>query len=104
MTHCLVYMTAPNEAEAGAIAWVLVEERLAACVNIMVGMRSIYRWQGDIQEDSEIVLIAKIRRDLTPALTDRVTEIHSYDCPCVISLAINGGNPKFLDWIDDGTQ
>lgn len=104
MTQCLIYMTAPNEAEAGAIARVLVEERLAACVNIMGGMRSVYRWEGEIHEDAEIVLIAKTRRDLVSALTDKVREIHSYDCPCVVSLAVEGGNPDFLDWIDDRTR
>ena len=104
MTQCLIYMTAPNEAEAGAIARVLVEERLAACVNIMGGMRSVYRWDGGIQEESEIVLIAKTLRELASAVADRVREIHSYDCPCVVSLAIDGGNPEFLHWIDDQTR
>jgi len=104
MTHCLIYMTAPNEAEAASIARILVEERLAACVNIMGGMRSIYCWEGEIQEDAEFVLIAKTRRDLASALTDKVREIHSYDCPCVVTLAIDGENPAFLDWIDAGTR
>ena len=104
MTQCLIYMTAPNDAEAGAMARVLVEERLAACVNIMGGMRSVYRWQGEIQEDNEIVLIAKTRGDLVTALTEKIKEIHSYDCPCVVSLPIDGGNREFLDWIDAETQ
>lgn len=104
MSQCFIYMTAPNEAEADAIARILVEERLAACVNIMGGMRSVYRWQDEIQEDAEIVLIAKTRRDLVAALTDKVRGIHSYDCPCVVSLNIEGGNPDFLDWIDGGTR
>jgi periplasmic divalent cation tolerance protein len=104
MTQCLIYMTAPNDEEAGKIARILVEERLAACVNIMGGMRSVYRWEGEIQEDAEIVLIAKTRRDLVSSLTDRIKEIHPYDCPCVVSLAIDGGNRDFLDWIDAGTR
>ncbi|MEE2971035.1 MAG: divalent-cation tolerance protein CutA [Pseudomonadota bacterium] len=104
MTQCLIYMTASNDAEARAIARILVQERLAACVNILAGMRSVYRWEGEIQEESEIVLIAKTRRDRVPALTDRVTEIHSYDCPCVVAIPIDGGNPDFLDWIDAETS
>jgi len=104
MTQCLIYMTASNDAEARTIARILVQERLAACVNILAGMRSVYRWEGEIQEESEIVLIAKTRRDRVPALTDRVTEIHSYDCPCVVTIPIDGGNPDFLDWIDAETS
>ncbi len=104
MTQCLIYMTASNDAEARTIARILVQERLAACVNILAGMRSVYRWEGEIQEESEIVLIAKTRRDRVPALTDRVTEIHSYDCPCVVAIPIDGGNPDFLDWIDAETS
>ena len=104
MTQCLIYMTASNDAEARTIARILVQERLAACVNILAGMRSVYRWEGEIQEESEIVLIAKPRRDRVPALTDRVTEIHSYDCPCVVAIPIDGGNPDFLDWIDAETS
>ncbi|NQU69287.1 MAG: divalent-cation tolerance protein CutA [Rhodospirillales bacterium] len=104
MSQCLVYMTAPNDDEAIAIARALVDEQLAACVNIMGAMRSVYRWQGKIQEDAEIVLIAKTRRDLVPALTEKIRDIHSYDCPCVVSLSIDGGNPEFLAWIDGQTR
>jgi periplasmic divalent cation tolerance protein len=104
MPQCLVYMTAPNDDEARAIARVLVEDRLAACVNIMGAMRSVYRWQGEIHEDGEVVLIAKTRRDLASALTDKVKAIHSHDCPCVVSLDIDGGNTDFLKWIDDQTR
>lgn len=103
MTQCLVYMTAPNDAEARSIARVLVETRLAACVNIIPGMRSVYRWEGEIHEDAEIVLIAKTRRERVPALTAKIKDIHSYDCPCVVSIDIDGGNPDFLDWIDAQT-
>jgi periplasmic divalent cation tolerance protein len=100
MTQCLTYMTASNDAEARLIARVLVETRLAACVNIIPGMRSVYRWEGEIHEDAEIVLIAKTRRERVPALTAKIKDIHSYDCPCVVSIDIDGGNPDFLDWID----
>jgi periplasmic divalent cation tolerance protein len=103
-THCLIYMTATDQHEARAMARTLVEARLAACVNIIGGMRSVYRWQGDIHEDDEIVVIAKTRRDLVAALTDKIRDMHSHDCPCVVSVPIEGGNPAFLDWIDTQTE
>ncbi len=100
MSTCIVYMTAASAAEARAIGRALVEARLAACVNVIDGMRSIYRWEGEIQEEGETVLIAKTRRANVDALTEKVRELHSYDCPCVVALPIEGGNPAFLDWIE----
>jgi periplasmic divalent cation tolerance protein len=94
-----IYMTAGSLDEARDIGRTLVDERLAACVNILEGMRSLYRWDGGVEEDEEVVLIAKSRSTLVDALTERVKAIHSYDCPCVIALPITGGNPEFLDWI-----
>lgn len=94
-----IYMTAGSLDEARDIGRTLVEERLAACVNILEGMRSLYRWDGGVEEDEEVVLIAKTRASLVDTLTDRVKAVHSYDCPCVVALPITGGNPAFLDWI-----
>ena len=94
-----VYMTAGSKDEAGAIGKALVELKLAACVNIIDGMRSIYSWEGKIQEDAEVILIAKTREALVPELTEKVKELHSYDCPCIVSLPVSGGNKAFLDWI-----
>ena len=99
MGAILVYITAGDRAEASRIGRALVEEKLAACANVLDGMTSIYRWQGDICEDSEAVLIAKTSEALAPALTERVRSLHSYDCPCVVTLPISGGNADFLDWI-----
>ncbi len=99
MTYCLVYMTAGTAEEAERIGAALVEERLAACANVIGGMRSIYRWEGRVQNDTEAVLIAKTRTDLLDALTERVKALHSYQIPCVVGLPIVGGNGDFLDWI-----
>lgn len=99
MANVWVYMTAGSAEEARSIGRALVDERLAACVNLIDGMRSIYRWNDAIQEDGETVLIAKTRDDLVDALTERVKALHSYDCPCVVALPMIGGNPGFLDWI-----
>ena len=99
MAAVLVYMTAGDRAEAVRIGRVLVEERLAACANVLDGMTSIYRWQGEVCEDGEAVLIAKTTEAQADALTERVKALHSYDCPCVVSLAVEDGNPDYLDWL-----
>ena len=101
---CLVYMTAGSEEEARLIGDALVSERLAACVNLIDGMTSIYRWEGNVQSDTETVLIAKTSQRLMPALIDRVKTMHSYDCPCVVSLPIENGNTDFLNWISEQTK
>jgi periplasmic divalent cation tolerance protein len=93
------YVTCPSLEEAETIARRLVEERLAACGNLLPGMRSVYRWQGSIHEAEETVLILKTSAALLPRLTQRVLELHSYTCPCVAALPVTGGNPAYLDWI-----
>ena len=102
MTRQFVYMTAGSPEEAQQIGEALVERRLAACVNVVDGMHSIYRWEGKLQKDREVVVIAKTTKDCLPALIDTVNALHSYDCPCIVSFAIEGGNPAFLEWI--GTE
>ena len=94
-----VYVTTKDRAEAVAIGRALVDERLAACANVIDAVTSIYRWEGAVQEDTEAVLVAKSRADLIAPLTARVRALHSYDCPCVVALPIDGGNPDYLDWI-----
>ncbi len=100
---CMVYMTASDEDEAGRIGRALVDERLAACVNVIPGMRSFYRWQGEVHHDREVVVIAKTREVLVDALVARVKELHGSDCPCVVALPIIAGNPDFLAWIEAET-
>lgn len=99
-----VYITASTVEEARRIGRQLVEERLAACVNILPGMTSFYWWQDKIEEGSETVLIAKTRAELVARLTERVKALHSYTVPCVVALPILGGNPGFLQWITDETS
>jgi len=101
MTVNLIYMTASSKTEAQKIGKALVESRLAACVNILDNMQSIYRWEGKIQEDSEVVLIAKTTDTLVSRLIDKVKSLHSYDCPCIVSLPVLDGYPPFLDWIHE---
>jgi periplasmic divalent cation tolerance protein len=99
MTRQFVYMTAGSLEEARRIGELLVADRLAACVNIIDGMHSIYRWEGKLQKDRETVMIAKTTRERLPALMEAVKANHSYDCPCIVSLDIDGGHPEFLEWI-----
>lgn len=104
MPAFLVYVTAPGAAEAEALARLAVEGRLAACANILPGMRSLYWWQGTLEQADEVVLILKTTEALVPALTKALVEAHSYDCPCVVALPITAGNPAFLQWIEDETR
>jgi periplasmic divalent cation tolerance protein len=94
-----VLVTAADAAQAEKIARALVEERLAACANILPGMVSIFRWEGEIQEANEAVLILKSHGDLLERLTARIKALHSYSVPCVVGLPIQGGNEAFLGWI-----
>jgi len=102
-TARLIYMTAGNAEEAKAIGRALVDERLAACVNILPPIVSLFRWDGAVQEETETAFIAKTRADQVAALTERVRTLHSYSCPCVVALPIDGGNGAFLDWIASET-
>jgi periplasmic divalent cation tolerance protein len=95
----LVYMTVGSKAEAMAIGNELVSHRLAACVNIIDQMNSIYRWDGEIQIDSEVVMIAKTTSSNVPELVEIVKANHSSECPCIVSIPTTGGNPAFLNWI-----
>jgi len=104
MKFNLIYITAKNKAEARKIGKALVKDRLAACVNIIDGMNSLYWWDGKIQDDKEAILIAKTRQSLTQKVIKKVKSIHSYDCPCIISLPISDGNKQFLNWIQEETK
>jgi periplasmic divalent cation tolerance protein len=99
-----LYMTARDHSEAARIGRVLVEERLVACVNIIDGMSSVYWWEGAVQEETEAVLIAKTQQSRVDEVIERVRGMHSYDCPCIVALPIEGGNPAFLRWIEDNTR
>lgn len=103
MPQTLVYVTASSRDEALTIARVAVEERLAACANVLSPITSIYWWEGKVQEEGEVSFILKTRADLVPALTARIKALHSYTCPCVVALPISAGNPDFLAWIDAET-
>lgn len=99
----IIFVTAPNEDEARRIADALVNEQLAACVNIC-GVESIYRWQGRVEHDRELLLIIKSRAGCYADLERRVKELHSYSTPEVIAIKIESGSESYLDWIRDSTS
>ncbi len=105
MTHLnLVYITAKDKQEARKIGKALVEARLAACVNIIDGMNSMYWWENQVQDDNETVLIAKTKASLVKKLIEKVKSLHSYSCPCIITLPIGEGNKEYLEWIEKETK
>ena len=102
----LIYITTSTKEEARNIGRDLVEKRLAACVNIIDGMESIYRWEGKIEEAQECILIVKTHYSKVQALTNRVLKLHSYECPSIISFTIteDEGHTPYLDWIIQETK
>lgn len=103
MEALVVYVTAPSEEEGARIARVLVEERLAGCVNIVRDVRSIYRWQGAIEDDNEVLMVLKTRRELFDRLKTRVSELHSYTVPEVIAVPVAAGLDDYLKWLGEVT-
>jgi periplasmic divalent cation tolerance protein len=101
--YIVVYVTAPED-EAVNLAKTLVEERLVACVNIVPGLRSIYWWQGKVEDEPEVLCIMKTRSNLFESLRDRVRELHSYEVEEIIALPILAGNLPYLDWIKENTK
>ncbi len=95
----MLYITCGSREEATKIARAVVEERLAACANIIDPMRSVYWWEGSVNEDDETVLILKTTAERAGELTERVKALHSYDVPCVVEIPLGGGNAAYLDWI-----
>ncbi len=100
----IVYITTKNKDEARKIGRELVKARLAACVNIIDKMNSMYWWEDKIQDGNEAILIAKTKESLVKELVEKVKSLHSYSCPCVISLPILDGNKEYLDWLQKETK
>lgn len=103
MSCVFVYVTVPP-AGARRLARAVVEDRLAACANILPGMTSVYHWQGKIEEAEEAVIVFKTRAGLFPALEARVKELHSYETPCIVALPVEAGHAPYLEWIRAETK
>lgn len=104
MKATFIYITAGSMDEAKKIGRALISKRLAACVNIIDNMHSMYWWEDEIQDDREVILIAKTKESVVPELIEKVKSMHSYDCPCIVSLPILDGNKAFLEWIAQQTK
>lgn len=103
MENIVVFITASNEDEAVKIARALVESRLAGCVNIVKGLRSIYTWRGKMEDEQEVLMIAKTQRNLFDSLSKKVKELHSYTVPEVIAVTISEGSADYLKWLNEVT-
>lgn len=104
MRETLALVTCRNVTEARRIARALVRERLAACVNVVPGVTSIYAWKGRVEEGREALLVIKSRAALSRKLAARVKALHSYEVPEVVTLRIAGGLPEYLRWIRESTR
>jgi periplasmic divalent cation tolerance protein len=104
MTNALeVHITAPDREHAQTIARALVDERLAACVNLVAGVRSVYRWEGQIHEDDEVLCLVKTRPDLLDALCERVQALHPHDVPEILAFEVADGSADYLAWLTAST-
>ena len=98
-----VLMTAPDRATGREVAARLVEERLAACGNVLDGVTSVFWWEGEVQDEDEVLVILKTTTARVSALTDRARELHPYDVPEVLALPVDGGLQEYMDWVREET-
>ncbi len=104
MSETLTFVTCKDLKQAKGIARALVKERLAACVNVVPGVASIYAWEGKLEESREVLLVIKSRRALSGRLASRVRALHSYSVPEVVTVPIASGNPDYLRWVRESTR
>jgi periplasmic divalent cation tolerance protein len=102
--YAVIFITAANKKEAKKIASVLIEEKLAACVNIIENLHSIFWWQGKVDSTKEALLIVKTRKALMNKLIKKVKSLHSYAVPEIIALPVVSGDKKYLQWINESTR
>jgi len=102
--YIIVFITAANEEVAAGIGHTIIGERLAACVNIIRSVRSIYRWQGRIEDEQEVLMIVKTKKSLFERLQERVKELHSYSVPEIIGLPVTEGSKQYLEWLGQETE
>jgi len=100
----LILCTCPSQNEADAVATTLLEERLAACVNQLPGIKSLYRWEGRVKQDDEVLLLIKTTADLFERLEKTIKTLHSYETPEIIAVPIVAGSADYLRWIEASTE
>ncbi len=99
----LLYCTCPDTETAQKIARALVESKQAACVNIVPGLRSIYHWKGEVQEDAECLLLIKTQAPRVTSVTESILSLHPYELPEVIAVPVIAGYAPYLDWVRDNS-
>ncbi len=104
MENILVYCTVPNDFSANLIATSLVDEQLAACVNIIDSVTSVYRWEGQVQTDKELLLIIKTQKSKFDALKEKILSLHEYSVPEIVAVPVELGHDEYLKWIVDSTK
>ena len=104
MTVLICFTTCPDHASAERLSDGLVRERLAACVSVLPGMRSTYRWRGQLEQADEALLLIKTTRDRYPALQARLPALHPYELPELVAVEACDGLPAYLAWVDEGTR
>jgi periplasmic divalent cation tolerance protein len=98
--YSMVYITTSGALESKEIAIKLLEEKLAACINIIPKVDSIYLWKGKIEQDSESIMVVKTKSGLVEEVIKRVEEVHSYETPCVLEITVTKGSKKYLEWMN----
>jgi periplasmic divalent cation tolerance protein len=104
MNETITFVACKDARQANRIAAALVGEKLAACVNVLPGVRSVYRWKGKVERAREVLLLIKSRAPLSKRLASRVRELHSYSVPEVVTVSIASGNPDYLRWVRTSTR
>jgi periplasmic divalent cation tolerance protein len=99
MSACVVLVTAPSQEKAAELAKAIVGEKLAACVNVLPGVRSIYRWEGAVQDEAEVLMLVKTTVERFDALKARIVALHPYQVPEVIRVDVADGHAPYLDWL-----
>ena len=98
-----LHVTMPDKERAASLARALVDEGLAACVNIVPGVKSIYQWEGRLQEDEEVLCLIKTRPAVFDRARARILELHPYEVPEILAFAVDNGSPAYLDWLKKST-
>jgi len=98
--YSLVYVTTSKESESKKIARELLKEKLAACINIIPKIESLYLWKGEIEEDSESIMVIKTKSELVEQVIGRIEELHSYEIPCILEITVDNGSKNYLNYIE----
>lgn len=98
--YSMVYVTTSKDLESKKIARELLKEKLAVCINIIPSIESIYLWKGEIEEDSESIMVIKTKSELVEEVIKRIEELHSYEIPCILEITVNNGSKNYLNWIE----